>query len=198
MHIVVFSPKFGECFAPSFFTRMRVDNDLRRSLLRARAAYAVLVGAATLWCSAIVAAPLLHNGPWESLSAFLYRFFQPICNQLDSHSFHLHGEKTAVCIRCTSIYFSFLAGLLVYPFVRSLAHRSAPGRGWLFIGIAPMVVDVALSLLGVHESTALSRILSGSFFGVIAVFIVVPTLVDAIADLQRKTRVRPSLTNTKD
>lgn len=177
---------------------MRVDNDLRRSLLRARVAYAVLAGGAALWCSAIIAAPLLHNGPWESVSAFLYRFFQPICNQLDSHSFHLHGEKTAVCIRCTSIYFSFLAGLLVYPFVRSLTSRSAPGRVWLIAGITPMVIDVALSISGIHESTSLSRILSGSLFGIIAVFVIVPTLVDALTDLQRKTRLRPSLTNTKD
>ncbi len=177
---------------------MRVDNDLRRSLLRARVTYAVLAGGTALWCSAIIAAPLLHNSPWESVSAFLYRFFQPICNQLDSHSFHLHGEKTAVCIRCTSIYFSFLAGLLVYPFVRSLTSRSSPGRAWLIVGVAPMVIDVALSLFGVHESTSVSRILSGSFFGVIAVFILLPTLVDAITDLQRKPRIRPSLTNSKD
>lgn len=184
--------------SPRFVTRVHVLNSDQRSLRRARATYAVLVGGAVLWCSAIIAAPLLHDGPFDSVSVFLYRFFQPICNQLDSHSFHINGAKTAVCIRCSSIYFSFLAGLLFYPLVRSLTNRSTPGRGWLFAAVAPMVIDVGLSICRIHESTSLSRMLTGSFFGIIAVFIIVPTLVDAMTGLSMKTRVRPSLTNTKD
>ena len=167
-------------------------------MIRARATYAVLLGGTLLWCSAILAAPMLHNGPWETVSAFLYRFFQPICNQLDSHSFHIDGGKTAVCMRCSSIYFSFLAGLLIYPIVRSVAYRVGLSRDWLIVAVAPMILDVSLSLLRIHESTSLSRIVTGSCFGVIAVFIIVPTIVDAVSELLTRARVESSITIKKD
>ncbi len=174
------------------------SDDCPRQRTQARGVYSVLLAGTLLWCGAIIAAPLLHNGPWDGLSSFLYQFFHPICNQLDSHSFHIAGEKTAVCIRCTSIYFSFLACLIAYPLFRSLTNRVGAGRRWLAVAVAPMVVDVALSLLNIHQSTSLTRFLTGSFFGIIAVFIVVPTIVDATSELMTRPRTQPSPTNTKD
>ncbi|MGA9118911.1 MAG: DUF2085 domain-containing protein [Bacteroidota bacterium] len=165
---------------------------------RARIVYIALLSGTLLWCSAIVAAPLLVNSPWSHTADFLYRFFHPICNQLDSHSFHIDGEKTAVCMRCSSIYFSFLLGLLMYPLLRPIGQRIGLSRAWLFVAVAPMTLDAMLSLFGIHESTSLSRILTGSLFGVIAVFIVVPIIVDAISELRTRPRVQPFPTTTKD
>lgn len=182
----------------SLFADMPGADVCPRQRTQARGVYSVLLAGTLVWCGAIIAAPLLYNGPWTGVSSFLYQFFHPICNQLDSHSFHIAGEKTAVCTRCTSIYFSFLAGLLVYPVFRSLTSRVGAGRGWFVVAVTPMVVDVVLSLLNVHQSSALTRVLTGSFFGIIAVFIVVPTIIDAMAELMTRPRIQPSPTIKKD
>jgi uncharacterized membrane protein len=176
---------------------VRTDDAIHHTR-RARVVYFALLIGSALWCSAIVAAPLLAHGPWAGVSDVLYAFFHPICNQLDSHSFHLYGEKTGVCMRCSSIYFSFLLALLVYPVFQPLGSRSGLSRTWLFVAVAPMTVDALLSLLRIHESSSASRILTGSFFGVIAVFIVVPIIVDAVSDLRARRRVQPCPTTTKD
>jgi len=68
-------------------------------------ARAALFVGTILWCLAIVAAPLFHLTP-------IYLFFSAICHQLPARSWHIHGEPLAVCIRCTAIYYGFLAGLL--------------------------------------------------------------------------------------
>jgi hypothetical protein len=64
----------------------------------------VLLAAAAAWCLAIVAAPALHL-------TFIYNFFAVICHQQPARSWQVAGEPLAVCIRCTSIYFGFLAAL---------------------------------------------------------------------------------------
>src|SRR5262245_14965829 len=64
----------------------------------------VLLAGATLWCLSIVAAPAF-NVPW------LYAIFSRICHQDPARSWHLAGEPLAVCVRCASIYFAFVASL---------------------------------------------------------------------------------------
>lgn len=66
---------------------------------------ALLLGT-SVWCLAIVATPIFHLTP-------IYVFFSAICHQLPARSWHVHGEPLAVCIRCTAIYYGFLAGLLI-------------------------------------------------------------------------------------
>ena len=70
-----------------------------------RRTHTALQAGAAVWCFAILAAPLFHLEP-------VYKFFSLICHQIPDRSWHLHGEPLAVCIRCASIYFGFLAGLL--------------------------------------------------------------------------------------
>ncbi len=173
-------------------------DNVRELQHRSRWIYALLLAGTLVWCSGIVAAPLMEDGPWNSVSSFLYTFFHPICNQLDSHSLHIAGHKMAVCARCTSIYFAFLLGLLAYPMVRSISARSGAGRGWVALAVAPMLIDVALSVLRIHTSTAFTRVLTGGFFGLIAVFVVVPTVVDGLLELMTRSRVQPSPTIKKD
>ncbi len=84
-----------------------------------RKTYAFILGGATLWCGAIVLAPAF--AAWQSLppwvSSLLYRFFDPVCHQIDGRSFHLLGFPLAVCSRCSSVYLAFLAGALLYPLI---------------------------------------------------------------------------------
>jgi hypothetical protein len=66
----------------------------------------ILVLITGFWCIAIVVAPLLNSLP-------LYAFFSFICHQLSDRSWHINGEPLGVCIRCTSISFGFLFGLIL-------------------------------------------------------------------------------------
>ena len=64
----------------------------------------VLLAASTLWCLAIIAAPVFE---WS----WIHEIFSRICHQDPSRSWHLAGEPLPVCIRCASIYFAFTASL---------------------------------------------------------------------------------------
>jgi len=66
--------------------------------------YAALVAASTLWCTAVIAAPVFHLDS-------VYSVFSRICHQDPTRSWHVAGEPFAVCIRCSSIYFAFTASL---------------------------------------------------------------------------------------
>jgi uncharacterized membrane protein len=160
--------------------------DLSPVTLRvARSVHRLLLLGALAWCAALAAAPFLHGlgGSFEGASALLYGFFHPICHQLDSHSLHLAGAKLGVCTRCSSIYFSFLLGLLLYPAVRELRATSLPHRLILAGALLPLALDGTLALLGVHAGTLWSRMLTGSLFGLTAAFFIMPAAVEGTAQL---------------
>jgi uncharacterized membrane protein len=117
-------------------------------------ARAALLLGTTVWCLAIVAAPLFHLTP-------VYLFFSAICHQLPTRSWHLHGEPLAVCIRCTAIYWGFLAGLLV------LSKPSAR-----FFKIALVVTGAEWLLAFVLFDSQILRALSGLLLGASAAPIV--------------------------
>ena len=150
---------------------------------RIYAAFLVSVG---LWCIAIVAAPVLHayGGPVvRSIANGLYFGFAKICHQIDGRSLHVFGEKFGVCVRCTSIYFSFLAGLLYYPFVRSLKSIKVPDKRWLLFGIVLMVIDAFLNDLGIHQSGDTTRVVTGSIAGFVLAFYILPLFIEAVTQL---------------
>src|SRR5688572_5419416 len=85
---------------------MDTTRSMRRksSEVRYRIHSTLLLGA-SIWCAAILAAPVLHLN-------YVYDLFSLICHQDPSRSWHVFGEPWALCIRCSSIYLGFLAGLL--------------------------------------------------------------------------------------
>jgi uncharacterized membrane protein len=113
----------------------------------------------------------------------LYRFFHSICHQLGERSFHILGKPLAVCIRCLSIYAGFLAGTLVFPFVKRLAYSIFSKRAVLLWSLVPMVVDVALDVLGIRGSTTSSRLISGTVFGTVVPFFIIPAAQEAMHEL---------------
>jgi uncharacterized membrane protein len=148
--------------------------------------YYLVLLLATLWCLAIPMAPLLKTqggAIGRHTSDFLYFGFSRICHQFDSRSIHLFGAKLGVCVRCTSIYFSFLVGLLVVPLVRRADSHSAPATVWLLVGIAPMAFDALLNDLGILLSTDFSRIITGSLAGVVLSFFILPLLTQAMIQI---------------
>lgn len=130
---------------------------------------------------------LLHLGINADI---LYRFFQPVCDQLDARSFHLFGYKLAVCSRCASIYYGVTLGIIVYPFFRSLKNTQIPGLLYAAIPLAALVADFSINYLGIGHNTFLSRSVTGGTFGISLAFFLVPVWIALLKDLKNKRLVQ--------
>lgn len=148
--------------------------------------YSVFLASVGLWCAAIVAAPVLHaygSPVGKSIADALYLGFSKICHQLNERSFHVCGAEFGVCMRCSSIYFSFLAGILLYPLVRPLNTKTVPDRRWILVAVLPMAIDALLNDLGIHQSNETTRVLTGVLAGFVFAFYMLPLLIDAVQRL---------------
>jgi uncharacterized membrane protein len=145
--------------------------------------YRILLALVALWCGGMLLAPLLTS-TLPGVSAFLYSFYSPVCHQIDGRSFHLFGEKAGVCSRCFAIYWGFLVSLLAYPFLRQLHSAALPHRGWIALAILPMALDVCLNFAGFHQSTLVTRGITGLLFGLTMPFYLLPPLLEGIAQLR--------------
>src|SRR6185503_8055817 len=76
------------------------------------------------------------------------------------------------------LYAGFTLATIAYPLVRSLKKTDAPPRKWLFIAAAPLTIDYALGVFGIWENTHASRFVTGALLGSVAVFYVMPGLLD--------------------
>ncbi|MFA6457399.1 MAG: DUF2085 domain-containing protein [Bacteroidota bacterium] len=123
----------------------------------------IIILGAMLWCCGIIAAPIAA-GTWYSDT--LYRLFSAVCHQFGSRSFYLEGEPFGVCIRCSSIYFAFLATVLTIRFSTRLRARQWNTATLLFSTAVPIAIDGILSLFHIIEATTVSRIITGSLFGI--------------------------------
>lgn len=145
----------------------------------------LLVILVSCWCAAIITTPLLasREGVAKEAASVSYYVFSRVCHQLDSHSFHLLGNKLAVCARCTSIYGSFFLGLLFFPLLKRIYHGPSKPARLLALSMLPMGIDVALDGLAIHLSTVATRVLTGSLFGFALAILLVPVLEEVIHDL---------------
>jgi uncharacterized membrane protein len=150
--------------------------------------YSLLLFLTAVWCAGIIAAPLLKHAGEERYAGEIYSFFSRICHQDGTRSFHADGEKFGVCIRCTSIYFGFLAGLLAFPFFRLLKRAAPPGGTLLLSIILPMAADVFLNDAGILASTVFSRVATGFLFGGLVPLWIVPCLVEGVMQISTKQK----------
>ena len=119
---------------------------------------------------------LAHGHP--SFAHVIYQAFGPVYHQMTERSFRLEGYPHAVCARCFGLYGGFVASIVVYPLMRGLNQTSVPGRAWLIAAALPTTIDWALGYTGLWENTHLSRSITGALLGTVAVFYVMPGLVD--------------------
>jgi uncharacterized membrane protein len=128
--------------------------------------------------SLIIGAPVaLQTGhPFWGLT--IYRAFSYVCHQIPERSFFIAGHQFAVCSRCTGLYAGFTVATVWYPLVRSLRQTEAPKRKWLFLGATPLAIDFAVGFFGIWNNTHSSRFATGALLGAVAVFYVMPGLMD--------------------
>ena len=128
--------------------------------------------------SLIVMAPLAAAGGHNGFAFAIYRAFGTLCHQIPERSYFIDGHKLAVCARCTGIYAGFAFTLLLYPLVRSLRNTSTPPRSLLIFAALPLAVDFSLTFFGIWENTHTSRLLTGLLLGSVAVFYIMPGIVE--------------------
>ncbi len=100
--------------------------------------------------------------------------FSKACHQLDDRSLHAFGHKLGVCSRCTLIYFGFLAGTIIYPFVRKLNYNDLPPLWILLAGAALVAVDAGLDTFDIIKNTFITREITGGILGIVLSFFLVP------------------------
>lgn len=138
--------------------------------------YSVILAISIIWCGGIILAPYWADavGIKGDISEGIYSFYGKSCHQLDSRSHHLFEHKLGVCSRCTSIYFAFLLGVIIYPFIRKLSNIDLPSLFWLFIPVGLMLIDVALDLLDIQKNSFLTRDITGAIIGIVLPFFIIP------------------------
>ena len=149
-----------------------------------------LVSAATVTAlvSLILVAPLAAAEGHNGLAFAIYHAFGTLCHQIPERSYFIDGHKFAVCSRCTGIYAGFAFTLLLYPLVRSLRNTATPPRNLLILATLPLAIDFSLTFFGVWENTHTSRLLTGALLGSVAVFYVMPGIIDlSLRSLAKQT-----------
>lgn len=140
--------------------------------------WAVSAATVAILVALVVVAPLLAAGGHGELAQVVYRAFHVFCHQRPDRSYFIDGHKLAVCSRCTGVYAGFAFTLLLYPLIRSLRTTTTPPRSWLLLAAVPLGIDFSLTFFGIWENTHTSRLLTGALLGSVAVFYVVPGLMD--------------------
>ena len=161
--------------------------------------YAVILAGVALWCGGFLLAPACVASGSPALSAVggaLYALYHPVCHQMESHSLHLMGLPLAVCCRCSFIYFGFLAATVFFPFLENLRRPRTLHPSLVVIALVPMLVDVGLGLIGLHQATLTTRALTGFWFGVLTPFLLIPAAIEGICALQGE-RLPPSIISEK-
>lgn len=153
--------------------------------------WAVSAGTVAALVALVVVAPLAAAGGHGALAQVVYRAFAVLCHQLPERSYFIDGHKLAVCSRCTGLYAGFAFTLLLYPLIRSLRTTTFPPRSWLLLAALPLAIDFSLTFFGIWENTHTSRLLTGALLGSVAVFYVVPGLMELSLRPLRVSKSQP-------
>jgi uncharacterized membrane protein len=141
-------------------------------------AWAIPTSIALALVGLIIGAALAQASGHPAFAATTYKAFSFVCHQIPERSFHLAGHQFAVCSRCTGLYTGFAVASLVYPLTRSLRSTDTPPRIWLVLAALPLAIDFGLGYFSIWQNNHLSRFTTGALLGAVAVFYIVPGLID--------------------
>jgi uncharacterized membrane protein len=148
--------------------------------------WAITAAIALALVAMIVGAPLAQANAHPAFASAIYKVFSFVCHQIPERSFHLAGNQFAVCSRCTGLYVGFAVAALVYPLARSLIRTDTPRRRWLILAAVPLLIDFSLTYFGVWSNTHLTRFSTGALLAAVAVFYVMPGLVELSSAIVRR------------
>ena len=133
----------------------------------------------------VVGAPLAQASGHHQFAAAIYRAFSYVCHQLPERSFYFGDHQFAVCSRCTGLYSGFALATLYYPLTRSLMSTATPSRPWLLLAAVPLAIDFSLGYFDIWANTQLTRFSTGALLGAVAVFYIMPGLIQLSQMIRR-------------
>jgi uncharacterized membrane protein len=134
----------------------------------------------------IVGAPFARAHGHPEFASPIYKAFSFVCHQIPERSFHLSGYQFGVCSRCTGLYLGFAVAALIYPLACSLKRTDTPPRVWLILAAAPLAIDFSLTYFGIWSNTHLSRFSTGALLSSVAVFYIMPGLIELSSAIARR------------
>lgn len=170
--------------------------------------FGVLVGLPIL-------APLLYHWGYDGPAAFIHTIFHPLCHQLPERSFFLFGPSTvytydqlaalvaegsvpprwvgspsvgfkmAVCQRDIAVYGSMVVAGIVFNWLRPRL-RPLSVRQFLLL-IVPMAIDGGGQFIGLWSSTWLTRVVTGTLFGVACIGLTFPYIDQGMREVYAET-----------
>jgi uncharacterized membrane protein len=141
--------------------------------------------------SLIVVAPLAAAGGYNGAAFAIYRAFGVLCHQIPERSYFIDGHKLALTTRTTRINPGNAYTLLLYPLLRSLRNTATPPRSLLILAALPLAIDFSLTFFGIWDNTHTSRLLTGLLLGSVAVFYVMPGIIELSLRAVTKQIPRP-------
>lgn len=130
----------------------------------------------------VLLAPALVAWGYPGLARPIYAVNGLFCHQRDERSFAVLGEKMACCHRCAAIYGAILLFGLLFTLLR--ARLGKPRLADLALLAMPVVLDGGAQLLGVWESSAASRVISGALLGFAICWFLLPYLETGFARMR--------------
>jgi uncharacterized membrane protein len=116
--------------------------------------------------------------PWN----VVYTIGDRMCHQKTERSLFLNGNQMPFCSRCTAIWIGLALGAGIITAYRiNLDYKFLL---LIFLGIMPIGIDGVGQLIGVWESTNLSRIVTGLLAGVVC-GITIGCIVDETRELKK-------------
>jgi uncharacterized membrane protein len=166
-------------------------------VIPALSAWVLITSLALALVAAIVTAPLAQAYGHPSVAATIYKAFSFVCHQIPERSFHLAGHQFGVCSRCTGLYAGFAVAALAYPLIRPLKTTATPARRWLLLAAVPLVIDFGLGYFSIWQNNHLSRFTTGALLGSVAVFYIMPGLIELSSNVRGRLLRRRSKASTR-
>jgi len=138
-----------------------------------------------LWLAAIFLAPFLKSQSL-TLNVVFYALFAPVCHQIPSRSFSCFGFPLAVCGRCSGIYFGFLAGTVLYPFLGGFSRSTLPRTKTFILLSMPIALDTLGNFFGLWTTSNQVRFLIGLIWGALLPFYFILGITDLATKLRKK------------
>lgn len=133
-------------------------------------------------------APALVAAGHQDWARPIYGFNGLFCHQRPDRSFFVFGHKMACCERCAAIYGSmFLLGLLFVVLRSRIRFPSWRAAGLL---ATPVAIDGLAQLVGLHESNAALRVITGAVFAIGVCWLLFPYLEVGFAQMRAQIERR--------
>ena len=172
-----------------------------------------------LYIALPLAAPVLIHAGHERAGHIIHTLFSPLCHQLPERSFFCMepqatysleqlanqlggalvpprfagsaaiGWKMAICQRCTAIYGAMFLASLTFYLVRTRLKPLSIRQFVIFL--VPLAIDGFGQLLGFWESSWVSRLITGTAFGLAIIWLTFPYLQRGMSEVHRGTTPSP-------